>query len=178
VIPLARGPVVLRQWESGDVEALHRLVTEAQESLRPWMSWAVGQYTVEDAARFVAGCAENRAAGEAYPYAITVNGAPVGAAGLERNEVPDALELGYWLHPAHTGRGYATIAAGLLVDEAFALPWVARVQIWHDAANAASAAIPRRLGFTEVARRSPPREPVLAGEVGVDVIWELTRPSR
>jgi RimJ/RimL family protein N-acetyltransferase len=97
---------------------------------------------------------------------------------MERNEVPDALEIGYWLHPAHTGHGYATTAAGLLVEEAFALPWVARVQIWHDAANAASAGVPRRLGFTEIARRTPPREPAFGGEVGIDVIWELTRPSR
>lgn len=175
---LARGPVVLRPWEPADVATLHRLVTEAHDWLRPWMSWAAGDYTVEDAAAFVARSAENRATGEVYAYAVIVDGAPVGAAGLERNAVPDALEVGYWLHPAHTGHGYATIAAGLLVEEAFTLPWVRRVQIWHDAANTASSAIPHRLGFTEVARRSPPREPALAGEVGVDVVWELTHPSR
>jgi RimJ/RimL family protein N-acetyltransferase len=175
---MAGGPVALRPWEPGDVAVLHRLVTGAQDSLRPWMSWAVGEYPLEDAAAFVMRSAENRAAGEVYAYAITVGGEPVGAAGMERNEVPDALEIGYWLHPAHTGHGYATRAAGLLVAEAFELAWVGRVQIWHDEANTASAGVPRRLGFTEVARRSPPREPAFGGETGVDVIWELTRPSR
>jgi ribosomal-protein-serine acetyltransferase len=38
--------------------------------------------------------------------------------------------------------------------------------------------VPRRLGFTEVARRSPPREPAFGGEVGIDVIWELTHAER
>jgi RimJ/RimL family protein N-acetyltransferase len=175
---MAGGPVALRRWEAGDVAVLHRLVTEAQDSLRRWMSWAVGEYTLEDAAAFVLRSAETRAAGEVYSYAITVAGEPVGTAGMERNEVPDALEIGYWLHPAHTGHGYATRAAGLLAAEAFELPWVGRVQIRHDAANTASAAIPRRLGFTEVARRSPPREPAFGGEIGVDVIWELRRPAR
>lgn len=173
-----RGPVVLRPWVAADAADLHRLVAESQESLRAWMSWAADDYTFEDAVAFIARSAENRLAGEMYAYAIVVGGTPVGTAGMERNEVPDALEIGYWLHPAHTGHGYATIAAGLLVDEAFTLPWVRRVQIWHDAANTASAAIPRRLGFTEVARRSPPREPAFSGEAGIDVVWELTRPSR
>jgi RimJ/RimL family protein N-acetyltransferase len=177
-MPLARGPVVLRAWETSEAETLYRLVTEAQDSLRLWMPWAAGTYLRIDAATFIARSAENRTAGEVYSYAIVVDGVPVGTAGMERNEAPDALEIGYWLHPAHTGHGYATIAASLLVDEAFTLPWVARVQIWHDVANTASAAIPRRLGFTEVARRSPPREPAFGGEKGIDVIWELTAPPR
>lgn len=172
------GPVSLREWASSDVDILHELVAGAHDTLRPWMSWAVGEYTRADAAAFIAGSAQARAAGVVYSYAITVAGMPVGAAGLQRNEVADALEIGYWLHPAHTGHGYATLAAGLLVEEAFRLSWVRRVQIWHDAANAASAGVPRRLGFTEVARRSPPREPAFGGEVGVDVIWELILPVR
>ncbi len=175
---LARGPVVLRPWELADAEVLHRLVTESQDWLRPWMSWAAGAYTVEDAAAFITRSVGFLAAGQVFSYAVTVDGEPVGTAGMERHGVPDTLEIGYWLHPAHTGRGYATIAAGLLVEEAFTLAWVRRVQIWHDAANTASSGVPRRLGFAEIARRSPPREPAFGGEVGIDVIWELTRPSR
>lgn len=175
---MERGPVVLRPWELADAEVLHRLVAEAQDALRPWMSWAVGPYTVADATAFITRSTGFLAAGQVFSYAVTVGGAPVGSVGMDRHGMPDVLEIGYWLHPAHTGRGYATIAAGLLVEEAFRQPWVRRVQIWHDAANTASSAIPRRLGFTEVARRSPAREPALSGEVGVDVIWELTRPSR
>jgi ribosomal-protein-serine acetyltransferase len=171
-------PVSLRVLAPSDVDTLHELVTGALATLRPWMSWAAGEYTREDAASFIARSAQTRAAGEVYSYAIVVAGEPVGTVGMERNEVPDALEIGYWLHPAHTGHGYATLAAGLLVEEAFRLPWVRRVQIWHDAANVASSGVPRRLGFTEVARRSPPREPAFGGEVGIDVIWELTHPSR
>jgi RimJ/RimL family protein N-acetyltransferase len=175
---LTSGAVVLRRWESGDVDTLYDLVDEARDRISPWMAWAADPYTRDDAAAYVTRCASNWAAGEVYSYAITVNGVAVGACGMERNEVPFALEIGYWLHPSHTGHGYATAAAGLLVGEAFALEWVSRVQIWHDAANTASAGIPRRLGFTEVDRRSPPRERLTSGELGVDVIWELTRPSR
>jgi ribosomal-protein-serine acetyltransferase len=170
--------IVLRAWAPHEAATLHRLVTEAQDSLRPWMSWAAGEFTLADAEAFIAGVADHRAEGSVHAYAIMVGGAPVGVVGVERNEFPDAVEIGYWLHPAHTGHGYVTLAIGLVIEEAFAMPWVERIQIWHDAANTASAAVPRRLGFTEVARRSPPREPAFGSEVGIDVVWELTRLSR
>ena len=87
----------------------------------------------------------------------------------------DLVEIGYWLHPAHTGRGLATAAAAELVEFAFGLDGVRRVQIWHDAANLASGGVPRRLGFTEIDRRTPPREPAFGDEAGVDVVWELLK---
>ncbi|HWM05276.1 MAG TPA: GNAT family N-acetyltransferase [Actinophytocola sp.] len=175
---LARGPVTLHRWSTDDVDAMYRLVTEAQEWLRPWATWAEGPYDRDRAADFVAGCATSWASGEVYRYAITADGTLAGGCGLMRNGLPDALEIGYWLHPAHTGRGLVTIAAGLLVDEAFTVPGVTRVQIRHDVANTASAGVPRRLGFTDVGRHERPREQWAAGEVGVDIVWELTRPSR
>ncbi|MFC3895958.1 hypothetical protein ACFOWZ_31165 [Lentzea rhizosphaerae] len=50
-----------------------------------------------------------------------------------------------------------------------------RVQIWHDEANVASSGVPRRLGFTEIERRTPSRQPAIGKRVGVDVVWELRR---
>lgn len=172
---LSRGPVTLRSWDSGDVDIFHRLVADAQESLRPWMSWAIDEYTREDAAAFIVRSAENRAAGEVYSYGIFVAGAPVGTAGMERNEYPDVLEIGYWLHPAHTRRGLATAAATALVRQAFALADIDRVEIVHDAANTTSGDVPWRLGFTEVERRNRSGDPLLSGEVGIEVVWRLTR---
>jgi len=60
------------------------------------------------------------------------------------------------------------------VRQAFALPEVDRVEIVHDLANTRSGAVPQRLGFTEVERRSR-TQPAAAGESGVEVVWRLTR---
>jgi hypothetical protein len=57
-----------------------------------------------------------------------------------------------------------------LTHVALALPGVDRVAIRHDAANAASAAVAAKAGFTEVERIS--REPVAAGETGTDIVRE------
>ncbi|NGY63931.1 GNAT family N-acetyltransferase, partial [Lentzea sp. NEAU-D13] len=99
----------------------------------------------------------------------------VGGPGGPRPAPPDLVEIGYWLHPGHTGRGHATSAAAELVEFAFALDGVRGVQIWHDEANIASGGVPRRLGFTKIGRRTPPREPAFGNRVGVDVVWELRR---
>lgn len=172
---VTRGPVVLRHWQDDDADELRRVVVAAQPLLRPWMPWSLGTYDRAAAEDFLAGVRVSWARGKAFTYAITVDGAIVGGCGLENNGVPNTLEIGYWLHPEHTGRGYATAAAAALVDVAFGFSRVIAVQIWHDAANKASEGVPRRLGFTEVARRTPPRDILTSGEVGVDVVWELTR---
>lgn len=60
----------------------------------------------------------------------------------------DRGEIGYWLRQDATGAGLATEAAEAILQLADSLPALAHVEIRCDARNAASAAIPRRLGFT------------------------------
>ncbi len=164
--------MTLRRWRETDATALYRVVQESLEHLRPWMAWVADGYPPAAAAEFVAGAAEEWARGTTYNYAIYVQGRLAGAARLMARIGPDGLEIGYWLHPAYLGRGVATRAVGLLAEEAFRVG-VKRVEIVTDVANFRSAAIPRRLGFTEVERRSP-QEPITPGEDGVDIVWRLT----
>lgn len=165
----------LRRLNDGDAAELLRVVTESLAHLRPWMPWANVDYDASSAAGFLAVAVDGWERGTLFHHAITVDGAIVGVAGADRTEQSDLAEIGYWLHPAYTGRGLATAAAAALVEFAFGLEGVRRVQIWHDAANIASSGVPRRLGFIEIGRRTPPREPAIGSRVGVDVVWELTR---
>ncbi|HZD38777.1 MAG TPA: GNAT family N-acetyltransferase [Actinomycetes bacterium] len=170
---LTSGRVRLRRWRAGDADLAYRVVTESLDHLRPWMSWAAG-FDHDQAVRFVARSEKDWASGDAYQYAITTDDTVIGSIGLMRRIGPGGLEIGYWLHPAWTGRGLVTAAAAALVREAFALPDVDRVEIIHDQANTRSAGVPRRLGFSEVERRVN-REPPEPGESGVEVVWRLTR---
>jgi RimJ/RimL family protein N-acetyltransferase len=137
------------------------------------MGWCAGTYDQAAAADFLDHCESNWASGAAYTYAIITDGQWVGVCAIERRIGPGGVEIGYWLHPAHIGRGLATEAVSMLLEQAFALPDVDRVQFWHDAANIPSAGVPRLLGFTVIDRRTPPRAPLASGGVGVDVVWEL-----
>jgi RimJ/RimL family protein N-acetyltransferase len=169
---LGSGVVILRRWRETDAAALHQVVQESLEHLRPWAPWVADGYPPSAAVEFLATAEEEWARGEAFSYAIFVSGRLAGAAGLMARIGPGGMEIGYWLHLAHTGQGVATRAASLLAEEAFR-QGANRVEIVTDVANFRSAAIPKRLGFVEVERR-PPQEPVTPGEDGLDVVWRLT----
>ncbi len=160
----------MRPFRSDDAAEFQRVVTQSLPHLRPWMDWAAESYDLDAAEAFLAGIARNS---DSLTYAITDGEGIVGVVGAEMHNT--FAEIGYWLHPAHTGRGLVTLAAADLIELAFAREGIERVEIWHDAANSASSGVPRRLGFTQVARRTPPREPAFGGKIGIDVVWELRR---
>jgi ribosomal-protein-serine acetyltransferase len=169
---ITRGPVTLRRWREDDLDAVFQAVTESLDHLRPWMPWAA-DYTRQSAAEFLAKSVRSWADGNEYGYAIIVDGALAGSCGLMARIGPGGLEIGYWVHRAYTRRGLATTASAALVEQAFRLPGVDRVEIMHDELNVASAGVPRKLGFTEAGRRPLDEHPP-AGN-GVGVVWRLTR---
>ena len=171
---LTRGPVTLLRWRAADAGTVCRLVLGSLEHLRPWMTWAA-EFGPVDAARFTEQCDQDWEQGVAYNYAITSAGAPVGSAGLMARIGPGALEIGYWVGAAHVRQGLATAAAAALTDAGFGMAGIERIEIVHDQANVASAGVPRKLGFAEVARRPNPDGPQTPGDSGTDVVWRLTR---
>jgi ribosomal-protein-serine acetyltransferase len=169
---LVHGPVTLRRNREDDLAAVYAAVTESLDHLRPWMPWAAG-YTRQSAAEFLAKSARSWADGSEYGYAIIADGTLAGGCSLMSRIGPGGLEIGYWVHRAWTRRGLATAASAALVEAAFRLPGVDRVEIVHDERNVASAGVPRKLGFTEVGRR--PLDLASPEGTGVGVVWRLVR---
>lgn len=171
---LPAGPVLLRRWSEVGAEAAYRAVAASRSHLAPWMPWAVPGYGLADSRAYVQSCAERW--GTDFDYAILApGGAVAGSCSLLGRIGDGGLEIGYWVHVAHVGRGYASAAAAALTAEAFRIG-ADRVEIVHDVANLPSGAIPRRLGFTEVERR-PRRSESAPGEAGVDVVWRMLAPA-
>src|SRR5690348_9299346 len=169
---IEHGPVTLRRYREDDADAVYAAVTESLDHLRPWMPWAAG-YTRQSAEEYLDGSIRSWEDGTEYNYAILAEGTLAGSVGLMARIGPGGLEIGYWVHRAYTRRGLATAATAALVEQAFRLPGVDRVEIVHDELNVASAAIPRKLGFTEVGRR-PLDLPPPQG-TGIGVVWSQTR---
>ncbi|MCP9211915.1 GNAT family N-acetyltransferase [Streptomyces sp. NEAU-Y11] len=167
--------LTLRRFNGeADLPELFRVIEESLEHLRPWTRW-LPEHSLTRTGTFLSSRAERWESGEAFSYAIVLNGAIVGACTLFRHDdTPDrSYEIGYWLHPAATGRGVATRATRALVEQVFRLPDVDFVEIVHDQANHASGAIPARLGFVEQLRR--PSERLAPAETGEDRVWRMTR---
>ncbi|GAT67772.1 GNAT family N-acetyltransferase [Planomonospora sp. ID91781] len=172
---IVAGSVVLHRVREADAEGVAAAISESIAHLQPWMPWAHDGHSVEDALGWIRRAEEGWAGGTEFAYVLRpADGGPVvGSISLMARVGPGALEIGYWLHGGHTGRGHMTAAAGALTAEGLALPGIERIVIKHDAANHVSGAVPRRLGYREVGR--VPREPVAPAETGVDVVWEIRR---
>ncbi|MFC8914924.1 GNAT family N-acetyltransferase [Streptomyces sp. NPDC057116] len=170
------GEFVLRPWRSeSDLAPAFTLIQESLDHLRPWGPWAA-DHSEESTLEFLRKCEAKWASGDVYNYAITKDGTPLGMCQSYRGAEPQGRRLGYWLHPAATGQGIATTATAAMVTEMFTLPEVEYLEIVHDLANTSSAAIPRRLGFSEVSRGQA-TSPVPPAGSGIEVVWRLNHPS-
>jgi len=149
----------MRAWTPSDAPLLHAALEASQVHLRAWTPWVVdgrvpGLSLEERLARHASAFEK----GEEWVYGIlSPDGREVlGGCGLYPRVGPNAVEIGYWLGAAHTGRGLATAAARTLTRIAFESPDVERVEIRCDPANVASARVPERLGYTaDATERSP-----------------------
>ncbi len=170
---LSSDQVDLHRWRTNHLDALERAIHESRDHLVPWFPWAADTGR-QQTADFLARMRRKWETGEAYGYAITSHAEVIGTCVLMRRIGAGGLEIGYWLHPARTGRGLVTMACTALTAQGFGLPGIDRIEIRHDAANHASGAVARRLGFTEVERVPAPEGPIAPAESGIDVIWRMT----
>ena len=154
--------LALRPWQAGDAAALSIAIAESAEHLRPWMSWiATEPRSLAERQAMIARWETERRAGGDMVFGMFIGGVVIGGCGLHRRLDADGLEIGYWVHAAHTRMGHATHAAEMLTSLAFSFREIHRVEIHCDHANRASQGVPRRLGFTQVGQQQKPfRHPV------------------
>ena len=163
----------LRRWTYDDVPALSAAIAASVEHLRPWMPWAAAEpLRDEDRIALVAGWDEGWRAGGDVVLGVLLGDDVVGGCGLHRRRGPDTLEIGYWIHAGHVGRGYARELTAALTTTALALDGIQHVEVRHDAANVASRRVPESLGFRFDSES--PRAPSAPGEAGVEVAWSTT----
>lgn len=146
---IALGDATLRAWSTDDEVALAAALAGSEAHLRRWTPWVVdGKVPGQTLAARLASHAEAFARGEEWVYGLFAAATVVGGVGLYARIGAGALELGYWLAADATGRGLATRASSALLEVAFGMPGVQRVEIRCDPRNVASARVPHRLGFT------------------------------
>jgi RimJ/RimL family protein N-acetyltransferase len=167
------GVVVLRRWTTADIPAEVAAINASLDHLRPWMPWAAAPATEQSVGEFIGNAIAAWDNGTAFDFAIRDRDSDeiVGGCGLMARRGPGVLEIGYWVAAHRAGRGVGTAVAQALTAVARTVEGCERVEIHCDETNLASAAIPRRLGYT--LDRTEQREPTAAGESDQGQVWVL-----
>ena len=143
--------LVIRCYAPDDAQMLADSITESVEHLKPWMPWAHAEpepfEAKEERVRRFRGMFDLQ---QDYIYGIFNKDETrlLGGTGLHTRLGPEQLEIGYWIHKDFANQGFVTESTAALVKVAFEIVRVHRVEIHCDPRNFASAAVPRKLGFT------------------------------
>jgi RimJ/RimL family protein N-acetyltransferase len=143
--------LVLRCYNPSDAQLLTDAVNESREHLKPWMPWAHDEtVTVEARAKALQRFRGEFDLGQNFIYGIfnPEETRLLGGTGLHPRIGENQLEIGYWIHKDFINQGLVTESTAALTKVAFEMCRVHRVEIHCDPGNLASAAIPRKLGYT------------------------------
>jgi RimJ/RimL family protein N-acetyltransferase len=135
--------LLLRRFEPEDVAAFAEMLEDSREHYAEFIPFFVEGDPAERVERYVT----NFEAGEGFVYAAFEGDRMVGGGMLFPRVGPAGLELGYQLRRDAVGRGLATEIAAALLDAAFTVCEVDRVEAHIDPENRASIAVAERLGM-------------------------------
>jgi RimJ/RimL family protein N-acetyltransferase len=143
--------LLVRCYNPSDAGMLAESVTENVEHLRPWMPWVHSEpEPIEEKIKRLKRFRGMFDLGQDFVYGIfnLEEAKLLGGTGLHTRLGESELEIGYWIHKDFINQGLVTESTMALIKVAFELIHIHRIEIHCDPANLASAAIPRKLGFT------------------------------
>jgi RimJ/RimL family protein N-acetyltransferase len=141
-VELRDGDLLLRAWGEADVPALVEACND--EQIAYWIPVIPRPYSEADALSFVRG--ESPGVPE-HSYAITVDGAVVGAIGMSLNSMKYKGTIGYWTAAPARGQGVCTRALRLLSHSALDELRLIRLELITDPDNLASQRVAEKVGF-------------------------------
>ncbi|MBX2802077.1 MAG: GNAT family N-acetyltransferase [Myxococcales bacterium] len=153
---LTDGDVQLSRIHPQDCVDLLEAVRASLTQLCTWQGWAHPDYSLDDAADYVASAWQTWSAGRGYDFAIRREGDPriLGMCSLnEMSPVRRSANLGYWVRTEVTGQGLATTAARLLARFGFERVGLRRISLFHAVGNGASGRVAEKVGFVREGRQ-------------------------
>ncbi|MHB2016461.1 MAG: GNAT family N-acetyltransferase [Candidatus Xenobia bacterium] len=143
--------LVLRCWNPSDARLLQATIEDNLEHLRLWMPWIKDEpLPFHQRVALLCTFRSRFDLNQDFIYGIFTpdESRVLGGCGSHTRLGMDVRELGYWMDRHHVNRGLATELSAALTRVAFEVDCVSRVEIQCGPENYASAAVPRKLGFT------------------------------
>jgi RimJ/RimL family protein N-acetyltransferase len=148
VIETAR--LTIQRGTLADLEASYDMALEAAATLPPWMPWAHPTVTLESMRAYYEKLEREWNDRVLLDFQVSerATGRLLGKVGLHHIDwMLPRFEIGYWLRPSATGKGYCVEAVNGLVDYAVQHLHPVRIEIRMATENAASRAVAERAGF-------------------------------
>lgn len=131
-----------------DAKEATDVVRKNLSHLKPWMPWAVDEYSEEHATDWIKRNLEAFSSDGSFNALIILNDHIVGTIGFHDLDRPNRrASIGYWVDKDYEGRGIITRCCRVLVEYLFDTMELNRLQINCNVENVRSRAIPERLGF-------------------------------
>jgi ribosomal-protein-serine acetyltransferase len=129
-------------------EAMTDAVLANLSRLKPWMAWAVDDYSIEHCHQYIQRTLTEFATDGSLSASIFYQGKYAGSVGFHNlDTVNRSAHVGYWIAEEFEGRGIITRCCRVIIDHLFGAMNLNRVQINCNVDNAKSRAVPERLGF-------------------------------
>jgi RimJ/RimL family protein N-acetyltransferase len=143
--------LILRRYESSDVEEMARVIIASRHYLAPWLPWARDEpISLTERSELVTSFMREYDDGTEFAMGIflTNTGEYMGGTGFHTRLGDGILEIGYWIAADKQRNGYVTEAAIALTQVAIDFAGAERVEIHHLPRNLHSRAVPERCGYT------------------------------
>jgi ribosomal-protein-serine acetyltransferase len=147
-VTLDAPPLSLRPWHEDYATALHEAARESLQSVGRWLPWCHAGYDMDEALKWIAFSKHGWQKGEHYTFAVfDAQGTLIGDVGLNQIDGRNLrANLGYWLRPTATGRGYAAHAGRALTVFGFETLGLRRIEIVAAIDNLASQRTAEHIG--------------------------------
>ena len=138
----------MRALEPWHAEEFAEHVARSREHLAQWLPWPAHIHSADDALPFLQRYADRRAKDDGYMFGIWLDGELVGGTMFRRFEAAVGLaEIGVWLAHYAQGRGIMTRAVNHMLDWAFDVRGIHRVEWLAVPENVRSVKLAERLGM-------------------------------
>jgi RimJ/RimL family protein N-acetyltransferase len=141
--------VLLRPFQLEDAQETFTAVQESLPELKPWMSWAYDDYSLNDTREFIRITRARWQEGTLFAFAITdaKSGLVLGGCSLSHiHPVYHLCNLGYWVRSSRRGRGIAVRATRMAARYAFEKVGLVRAEIVIAPENEASLRVAKKAG--------------------------------
>ncbi|HKJ39223.1 MAG TPA: GNAT family N-acetyltransferase, partial [Anaerolineales bacterium] len=124
--------ILLRPFQADDVESLYQAVRESLEDVKPWMSWAHDEYSLQEAEDFIRITRARWEEQTLFAFAIidAITGSVLGGCSLShKHPTFHFCNIGYWVRSSRHGQGIAGRAAKLAARFGFENAGIIRAEI-------------------------------------------------